>query len=63
MRNIFKAEKKTKAIKDSILRDIKNLFEHKEVKNYYKPVRVIFGVANILNTKLSVTDTLTNNSK
>ena len=31
--------KKTKAIKDRILRDIKNLFEHKE-EIYYKPVRV-----------------------
>ena len=27
-------------MKDRILRDIKNLFEHKEEKNYYKPVRV-----------------------
>ena len=39
MRNLFTLEKKTKAIKDRILRDIKNLFEHEE-ENYYKPVRV-----------------------
>ena len=36
----FRQEKKTKAIKDRILRDIKNLFEHKEEENYYEPVRV-----------------------
>ena len=29
------------AIKDRIVRDIKNLFDHeKEEQNYYKPVRV-----------------------
>ena len=39
IRNIFRLGKKTKAIKDRILRDIKNLFEHEE-ENYYKPVRV-----------------------
>ena len=34
-------KKKTKAIKDRILRDIKNLFKHeKQEENYYKPVRV-----------------------
>ena len=33
-------EKETKAIKDRILRHIKNLFEHEEEENYYKPVRV-----------------------
>ena len=32
--------KKTEAIKDKTLRDIKNLFEHEEEENYYKPVRV-----------------------
>ena len=37
-RNIFRLEKETKVIKDRILRDIKNLFEHKGEK--YKPVRV-----------------------
>ena len=36
--NLFRWEKETKAIKDRIRRDIKNLFEYKE-ENYYKPVR------------------------
>ena len=40
-RNIFRLEKETKAVKDRIFRDMKNLFEHgKEEENYYKPVRV-----------------------
>ena len=40
--NLFRQEKETKAIKDRILKYIKNLFEHdKEEENYYKPVRVI----------------------
>ena len=38
--NLFRPEKETKTIKDQILRDIKNLFEHEEKENYYKPVRV-----------------------
>ena len=53
--NLFRREKETKAIKDRILRDIKNLFEHEEKENYYKPVRVSnFGVIIILNTKVSM---------
>ena len=39
VRNPFRLEKEIKTIKERILRDIKNLFEHKE-ENYYKPVRV-----------------------
>ena len=41
-RNFFRLKKETKVIKEIILRDIKNLFEHekKERENYYKPVRV-----------------------
>ena len=39
-RNLFRQEKKTRPIKDRILRGIKNLFEHEEEENYYKPVRV-----------------------
>ena len=35
----LKKEKETKAIKNTIKRDIKNLFEH-EKENYKKPVRV-----------------------
>ena len=40
IRNLSKLEKETKAIKNRILRDNKNLFEHKEERSYYKPVRV-----------------------
>ena len=41
IRNLFRQEKETNAIKDRILRDIKNLLEHEnEEENYYKPVRV-----------------------
>ena len=41
IRNVFREEKETKAIKDRILRYIKNIFEQKEEEgNYYKPVRV-----------------------
>ena len=40
--NHFRQEKETKAIKDRILRDIKNLSQHKEEENFHKPVRVIF---------------------
>ena len=41
IRNLSRLEEGTKTIKDRILRDIKNLFEHEEEKqNYYKPVRV-----------------------
>ena len=40
-RNLFRQERETKAIKDRILRGIKNLSEHeKEEDNYYNPVRV-----------------------
>ena len=37
IRNLFKIKKETKAMKDRILRDIQNLFEHEE-ENYYKPL-------------------------
>ena len=37
IRNLFKLKKETKAMKDRILRDIQNLFEHEE-ENYYKPL-------------------------
>ena len=41
-RNIFRLEKEPKAIKDTILRDIKNLIEHKEEdENHSKSVGVI----------------------
>ena len=38
--NFFKLKKETKAMKDRILRDIKNLLEHEE-ENYYKPVIIL----------------------
>ena len=39
IRKLFRRQKETKAIKDRILRDIKNIFEHEEDKNYCKPVK------------------------
>ena len=39
-RNLFRLEKETKAIKDRILRYIKNPFEHKKEENCYKQVKV-----------------------
>ena len=39
IRNIFRLEKETKTVKNRMLRDIKNLFEHEEEKSY-KPVKV-----------------------
>ena len=39
IRTLFRLEKETKAIKDTIIRDIKNLFEQGE-ESYYKPVTV-----------------------
>ena len=43
IRNLFRLKKETKAIKDRILRDIKNLLEHEEEQNYYASERVLFG--------------------
>ena len=40
IRNLFRLEKETKAIKDRILRYIKNLFEHDKEENYYKAVKI-----------------------
>ena len=39
MRNLFRLKKENEGIKDRLIRDNKNLFEHEE-KNYYKPVRL-----------------------
>ena len=33
IRNLFRLEKETKAINDRMLRDIKNIFEHKQGEN------------------------------
>ena len=40
IRNFFRQEKGTKAIKDRILRYIKNLFEREDEEKYYEPVRL-----------------------
>ena len=54
IRNLFRWEKETKAIKDRILRYINSLFEHEE-ENCYKQVRLSnFGVKIMLNTKVMV---------
>ena len=39
IRDLFRQKKEIEPIKDRILRDIKNLFEHEEKENYYKPAR------------------------
>ena len=56
IRNSFRLEKESKGIKDRLLRDIKNLFEHEEEEeNYYKLVRVSnFESNNYMNTKVMV---------
>ena len=55
VRNPFRLEKEAEVIKDKILRDIENLFEHEEEENYYKPIIVSnFWVTIILNTKVTV---------
>ena len=40
IRKLFKPQKETKVTKDRIISDIKNLSEHEEEENYYKPARV-----------------------
>ena len=39
IRNLYRP-KKEKAIKNRAIRDIRNVFEHEEEENYYKPVTV-----------------------
>ena len=55
VRELFRNERETKAIKDRILCDIKNLFECEETS--YKPVRIFVGVTISLNTKVMVIET------
>ena len=57
MRNLFRLKKKVKGIKNTVIRNIKDLFEYeKKEENYYKPVRVNnFEVIIILNTEMIVT--------
>ena len=46
---LFSWEKETKAVKDRILRNIKNLFEHEEKENHYKLIAyVIFRTQNYI---------------
>ena len=40
MGNLFRLKKENKAIKNRVIRDIRNLFDHEDAENYYKPVRV-----------------------
>ena len=54
IRNLFRLRKESEAIKDKIVRDIRNLLEHEE-EDYYKPVRVInFWRTVIINMKVMV---------
>ena len=54
IRNLFRLKKESEAIKDKIVRDIRNLLEHEE-EDYYKPVRVInFWKTVIINMKVMV---------
>ena len=54
IRNLFRLKKESEAIKDKIVRDIRNLLEHEE-EDYYKPVRVInFWKTVIINVKVMV---------
>ena len=50
IRNLFRLGKEAKTIKDRVLRDIMNLFEHEE-ENHYEPVRV----SNVWSNKMKVT--------
>ena len=40
MRNLFRLKIENEAIKDRVIRDIRNLFEHGEGEHFYKPARV-----------------------
>ena len=56
-KNLFRLEKENNAIKDNILRDIKNFFQHEGEENYYKTGRVIFRVTVIMNMKVTTIET------
>ena len=43
-KNLFRLKKENKAIKNRIVRDIRNLVEHEE--DYYKPLRVGNSLSN-----------------
>ena len=46
IRKLLRLKKENKVIKDKLLRDIRNLFEHGEEKNYYEPVTVSIFLSN-----------------
>ena len=57
IRNLLILKKNNGTIKDKVIRDIRNLFEH-EKEDYYKPARVHdFGETNIFNMKVTVIKT------
>ena len=39
IRNLFKLKKESKAIKNRVIIDIRNFFDHED-ENYYKPVKI-----------------------
>ena len=43
IRNLLRLEKETKIIKNRILKNIKNLFEHEEEENCYTPIILIIN--------------------
>ena len=40
IRHFFRLQKENKVIKDRVLPDLRNIFEHEEEETYYKPVKV-----------------------
>ena len=59
--NVFKRffrsmiKNQNESIENTVIRDIRNLFEHEEDEHYYKPLSS--GVIIILNTKVTVIET------
>ena len=56
VRNLFRLEKETRAIKDKILRDIKNLFEYEEevrVSNFWSNKYIEYESNGVRNKTLS----------
>ena len=57
--NFFRLEKEAKAIKDRILRDINNLFEHEEEENYWSKYYIEYESNSDRNKKLLVEECFT----
>ena len=38
--NLYRLQRENKEIKDRVIRNIRNLFEHEEEENFYKSVKV-----------------------